>query len=153
MLFCLQCNKELIGNQKKFCCDNHKNNWRARNIYGYKWQKEYRSKSPRNYLSQLRSYHNRKTTLSLDFLEKLYYTQQGKCALSGVDLTFTQGGGRCPTNISIDRIDSDKGYETDNVQFVCHRINIMKSEGSKEELLEWCKILLAENAHKEDPRS
>lgn len=139
---CLECNKELTGNQRKFCSRNHKSNWRNKNVYGYKWQKEYRGRSVRNYLSQLRSYYNRKDTLSLDFLENLYNSQNGLCAISQETLTFIQNGGRVPTNISIDRIDSSKGYEPDNVQLVCNRINQMKNEGTLEELKEWCRKVL-----------
>lgn len=139
---CKKCDKELVGRQRKFCCRDHQQSWNNKHKYGYKWQRAYRAMSPRNYLSQLRSYYNRRETLSLDFLEDLYNKQNGKCAISGEILTFTQGTGRCPTNISIDRIDSKIGYDPYNIQLVCHKVNIMKAELSTENLKDWCRKIL-----------
>lgn len=142
MKTCLECNKELTGAQRKFCSRAHKSNWRTRNIYGSKYQRAYRARSPRNYLSQLRSYHNRKDTLSLDFLEELYYKQEGKCAITKQIMTFTQEQGRCQTNISIDRIDSSVGYLESNVQLVCHKVNTMKGEDPESDLKQWAHRIL-----------
>ena len=41
-------------------------------------------------------------------------------------------------NLSIDRIDSFKGYEKDNIQLVDKRINMMKGSLSNEEFIELC---------------
>lgn len=57
-------------------------------------------------------------------------------------MTHIAGSGRVPTNISIDRIDSSKGYLRDNVQFVCDIVNRMKSDMSLPELLFWCGNIL-----------
>lgn len=149
-MYCLQCGLELSGRKSKFCSKEHGTRWRHKHLYNYKWQTQYRGKSVRNYLSQIRSYYNRKETLSLDFLVDLYFSQDGKCALSGVQMTHIQGSGRIPTNISIDRLDNNLGYTPTNVQLVCHRVNLMRNENTYEELLDWCDKILN---YKQDPHS
>lgn len=60
----------------------------------------------------------------------LYYKQEGKCALSGEILTKIafEDKGINKYNISIDRINSSKGYTKDNIQLVGAIINIIKND-------------------------
>ena len=69
----------------------------------------------------------------------IYDAQGGKCALSGIEMTFTYDkdhptfnasakGKKWPYNISPDQIDSGKGYVRGNVQLVCSAVNVMKAE-------------------------
>jgi len=68
----------------------------------------------------------------------IYDAQEGKCALSGIEMTFTYDKNhptfnaganiKWPYNISPDQIDSGKGYARGNVQFVCAQVNMMKGE-------------------------
>jgi hypothetical protein len=69
-------------------------------------------------------------------------------------MTYEQSGGRCSSNISIDRIDSEKGYEPENVQLVCSVVNTMKMQYSEEELIAWCRAIVekADNAAKKNPK-
>ena len=53
--------------------------------------------------------------------------------------------GRIFTNVSVDRIDSNKGYTKNNVQLVCMAINQMKSDMSIEELLYFCEHIVYNN--------
>lgn len=76
------------------------------------------------------------------FLAFLLQRQGGRCALSRVPLTFTKGVGHVPTNASIDRIDSNKGYTKANVQLVAHQVNTMKSNLDVGHLAEWCRLVL-----------
>ena len=46
-------------------------------------------------------------------------------------------------NASRDRLDSSKGYEENNVQFVCKVVNLMKHEMTIEELEECCRAIIA----------
>lgn len=71
----------------------------------------------------------------------LYEDQDGKCALSGYNMTYITGQGRVPTNISIDRIDSNMGYVEGNIQLVCRQSNVMKMELTMEQLAEWCEAI------------
>lgn len=70
---------------------------------------------------------------SIEFLWALFIKQNRKCRFSGYDLDFTKGKNR--GSASLDRIDSDKNYTEDNVQFVHKYINIMKSDHTDEEFL------------------
>ena len=66
--------------------------------------------------------------------------QGGKCALSGVRMTWAKDGkGRKEMNVSLDRINPDVGYVTKpmNVQLVCLRINLMKHTLEEHELHWW----------------
>jgi len=76
-----------------------------------------------------------------DFMWNLFLKQNKKCALSGVDLKIGHGNYSRETTASLDRIDSSKGYEPDNVQWVHKNINTMKWSFKQEEFLNWCKLI------------
>lgn len=88
----------------------------------------------------------KKHGLELDFdreyLLELWTEQEGKCALSGIEMTSTIFSGRTPTNMSVDRIDSNKGYIKGNIQLVCMAANQMKSDLTQNELLYFCTKIL-----------
>jgi len=75
---------------------------------------------------------------------QLYLTQNKKCALSGLDLYFTnlQTNFNRYTNASLDRIDSFKPYTLDNVQWVHKKINMMKQRYSQDEFVSMCKLVV-----------
>ena len=73
-----------------------------------------------------------------EYLRELWITQNQRCAISGVEMTTVFFSGRVPSNMSVDRIDSEKGYIRGNVQLVCMAVNQMKSDLSNEELLFFC---------------
>lgn len=65
--------------------------------------------------------------LDVDFLRGLMVDQRGRCALSGVPLApHRPGGPMIPSQASIDRLDSSRGYTRDNVQFVALCLNLGK---------------------------
>ena len=79
-----------------------------------------------------------------------YEKQKGKCAISGIEMTYITGAkkGYIAHNASIDRIDSSMGYTKENVQLVCTIINFMKSNLSQEELVFYCEqIIKKQNTH------
>jgi hypothetical protein len=51
----------------------------------------------------------------------LYNKQEGKCAFSKLPMTWKEEPKH--HNISIDRIDPEKGYQEDNVRLVCVWVN------------------------------
>jgi hypothetical protein len=75
--------------------------------------------------------------VSLEYLWDLYVKQNMKCAISGIELTFKDA--------SLDRINSNIGYENDNVQWVHKRINLMKGNLHHDDLVKWCAIIVANN--------
>lgn len=74
--------------------------------------------------------------LSLEFLTILWEKQDGKCVYSGVPLSYEDNH---PHTVSLDRIDSSKGYTEDNVQFVCTIVNYVKQRFNEDVFLSFCK--------------
>lgn len=72
----------------------------------------------------------------LDDLEELFLAQDGKCALSGVPLVLSHIKNN--STASLDRKDSSKGYEKDNIQFVHKFVNIMKWDFKQETFIRFC---------------
>ena len=107
-----------------------------------------------NYIkARMRDMHNRakkkehevSDELDVEFLLGIYQEQQGLCAISGLPLTWgyegqehANSGDRRGTNISIDRIDSSRGYVPGNVRLVCDRVNRIKSNMDDTDLYFWC---------------
>lgn len=79
--------------------------------------------------------------ITLANIKELYEQQNHKCALTGDIMTY-ETWERIDDqhiinkrNISVDRLDHDKGYTKDNIQLVCMIINIWKTYLSQEELI------------------
>lgn len=78
--------------------------------------------------------------LRFEDLMDIYNKQEGKCNITGEVLEI--GGKKRSETLSLDRIDSFKGYTKDNIQFVCWAVNQMKNNLSEEELMIWCKRVI-----------
>ena len=75
-------------------------------------------------------------------LMALWEKQEGRCAISGVALTYHRdGGGKKEFNASIDRIIPHDPYNPNNIQLVAHRVNIMKHELTEDLFFWWIKTL------------
>ena len=72
-----------------------------------------------------------------DFLQRVYDSQDGRCAVTGVKFRADVPDYRP----SPDRIDSSKGYVEGNVWWVCKRVNLMKLDLGYEELVEWARAI------------
>lgn len=92
----------------------------------------------RGFLRHLLKHRKRHTTIALDDLHDLYTAQRGRCAVSGVEMTHRVGGGRCYTNISIDRLNPGGEYVIGNVRLVCLAVNLMRLDMTDAELVDWC---------------
>jgi hypothetical protein len=69
-----------------------------------------------------------------------YAKQGGRCALSGVELLMSpKWSERSSQTASLDRIDSSRPYELDNIQWVHKDINKMKNTLNQAVFLEWCR--------------
>lgn len=83
-----------------------------------------------------------------EYLLELWNKQNGLCALSGLQMTFSKTGVCDPMNVSVDRIDSNKHYTKDNVQLVCYVLNVMKTNLPMKEFLKICKSVIKYNKNK-----
>ena len=73
----------------------------------------------------------------------LYLKQEGKCAVTGIQMTFDRS--RKQTALSLDRIEAGGPYIIENIRLVCSVVNSMRLDMTDKELLFWCKKIL-ENA-------
>ena len=87
-----------------------------------------------------------KFDLTIEYLWDLYLKQNKKCALTKIDLWFTTQHKKSDGNISLDRIDSSKGYVEGNVQWVHKDINWMKYKFSQDYFIKLCKMVVSANA-------
>lgn len=62
-------------------------------------------------------------TINKQDLEDLWEQQRGLCAITGVPMLKTYGS-RDPRQVSLDRINNDRGYHPDNIHLVCFFINV-----------------------------
>lgn len=140
---CLTCGVEITPPRQKYCSSKCKCKDYQRKRSNEDTLKYY-SKTPRNFCQSLLQKKNKhRQELDLDFLQTLWDRQQGLCAISKHPMTHLRGQGRVMTNISIDRIDSSKGYTKDNVQLVCHIVNLMKQDLTVDELKTWCNRIVS----------
>lgn len=82
--------------------------------------------------------------IKIEDVYDLFLKQNKKCALSGIDLYFEPYG--LKHIISIDRIDSSKGYIIDNIQLIHKDLNFMKQSFSQEHFINMCKLVAKNNS-------
>lgn len=78
------------------------------------------------------------------YLKELWEKQDGICPYTGIRMMLPQNIGEQRNNgslkkMSLDRIDSSKGYVKGNVEFVCLAINRAKNNRTKKELVDFLK--------------
>lgn len=76
--------------------------------------------------------------ITTDYLKKLFDQQDGKCFYSGLPMTVADDK---KYSISVDRIDSSKGYTKDNVVLAAFIVNTMKNDLSLEDFKEIVNVL------------
>lgn len=81
--------------------------------------------------------------LTPEYLIELWEKQDGKCYYSGLPMTYNKYDIHL---VSIDRIDSNKGYTKDNVVLSCWAINSMKNSYTTEEFVGLCQAVVDHNA-------
>lgn len=84
--------------------------------------------------------------ITIEDMEQQYKKQNGLCAISKVKLSMPIARTmfkQCTA--SLDRIDSNKPYIKDNIQWVHKKIQQMKWNITQSEFIEWCKIISKNN--------
>lgn len=125
---CVFCEEDFLAKQKgaMYCCDSHRV-LHKRNTDSY------------TYFQYICSHSKKRKTLSPQDLMELWEEQDGRCALTGIQMTKILGKGKILTNVSVDRIEAGGPYVKENVQLVCCAINIFRGNLSVEEFQWWCK--------------
>lgn len=97
-------------------------------------------------LTTAKSRNRYEVLITVDDLEDLYTNQNGLCVYSKLPLTLQP---HQLTTISLDRIDSSKGYINGNIQLVGTAINKMKLNYSGTQFIQLC-CCVAQNYKSED---
>lgn len=130
------------------------NNKEARRKIANKWsennkeskalnRKKYRKNNPISYMLQT-SKHNAKKRgfifeITKEDIENLLIKQDSKCYYTGWVLKLSSG---CYNSMSIDRVDSLKGYTKENIVLCQYKVNVMKNNASVDDLLKFCKAIV-----------
>ncbi len=92
---------------------------------------------------------NIKFNISIKDAWDLFLKQNKKCALTGVELKFNRQYANNPNGkeqtASLDRIDSNKDYTLNNIQWVHKIVNKMKMNLNEKDFINWCKLIIATN--------
>ena len=79
--------------------------------------------------------------VTVQYLTGLWREQEGRCALSGLQMTWRQGK-LLHTSISVDRIVAGLGYVKGNVRLVCFAFNAFRGSGTDEDMIRLAKALI-----------
>ena len=63
------------------------------------------------------------------------------CPILGISISVSDGSNK-PWSPTIDKIDPKLGYVKGNVQVICHKANMMKSDATKEELINFANWII-----------
>lgn len=96
--------------------------------------RQVRARREKNWAARLREYtygrhsqrwKNEKYDLTQELIMQMWAQQNGKCAWFGVEMTTEMGSLRSadPRLVTLDRLDCDRGYTSDNVALVCKAAN------------------------------
>jgi len=119
--------KEMIRHKNNSLIHTHNNKWTGYGeISGNFWGAIVQGAIKRNY----------EFTITIAQAWELFLKQEGKCALSKMDLIMK---GRAYKTASLDRIDNTMGYILDNIQWVHKHINRMKTDHKQDYFIELCK--------------
>jgi len=86
--------------------------------------------------------------ISISDIVEQYKKQNYKCVLTGLPIDFgnqTVAAKDRIVTVSVDRIDSSKGYLKDNIQLVHKDLNTMKFDYPQEYFIEMCKLVANNN--------
>ena len=73
---------------------------------------------------------------------EVFNKQNGKCALSGLEIILERNLEKKGQTASLDRIDSSKGYSKDNIQWVHVDVNKLKNNLSEDRLFLLCQLIV-----------
>ena len=93
------------------------------------------------------AYKNLSLTIVPKDIWEIWQRQKGKCAITGWNLTMPTNESLSNTTAviehtaSLDRIDSEKGYTKDNVQWTHKHVNLAKGDLPQQEFIDFCKLV------------
>jgi len=103
--------------------------------------KRYLEKNPKKRLLGVTKQNARKKGIEFNISENDIAIPE-YCPILGIKLTNELGKGRLQSNISLDRLDSSKGYTEDNIWIISDLANRMKQEATPEQLVAFAEGIL-----------
>lgn len=107
----------------------------------------------RYYMNKARN-RRHETDLDLQFLKGLWDSQEGRCALSGMEMTLPVNTAAFdrdkhnPWKASLDRIDCSKGYLKGNVRFVTAMANFCRQHSyTDEDVVQFARAVASRHSH------
>ncbi len=91
------------------------------------------------------SVRNMEYSLSDQYIWDLFLLQNRKCALSMVEIKFSESWPNGETTASLDRINQSTGYIEGNVQWLHKNVNLMKNALDQEYFIEVCQLIASNN--------
>lgn len=135
---CRKCSRIASDNWKKNNSENYKKSLKEKynsrsNEERIRWKKN----NPLAYLccsakSNAKRY-SREFKINKEYLQSLWEEQHGLCYYTNKPMLYTVS---CDDAVSIDRVDSSKGYIIGNIVLCRYRINVMKNNVSIQNLLQ-----------------
>lgn len=125
---CKECNKKEVAIVRQ----SNMRNWLSRALLRAKHSTKERNNKGKDHIFNL----------TIDELLTLLEKQQGKCAISGIELAHLHNDWK---SASIDRIDNKVGYTVDNVRLVCYGANIAMARLTEQEFIGLCKAVVSHN--------
>ena len=159
---CRQCRETKELNTDNFVKRNTENGWRGKCRLcfnkdarfkqemtkselerGKKYRLKYKKEKPLETIYKIARGNAKRTfkefTIVLENLKTLWEIQKGICFYTNKPMLFEIG---FDNSVSIDRIDSNKGYITNNIVLCQRKINIMKNNASIKELIEFAEDII-----------
>ncbi len=137
--------------KRTYCCMECENKrsvaWQASHKdHVSTWRLEWRRKSPRQSLNvslngALRRCPTENPATIGDVFD-LWKMQNGRCALTGLTMTWAQGK-VLPTSITLDRIIPEKGYTIKNIRLICHAVNSFRGRMSDADMIDMARAIIA----------
>lgn len=140
---CSGCNKEQLYTRPDHAKQSELNDWQCKQCIAK--AKGYSKNMPvgdkkRVYNKFRKSAYSRGISWNLTELE-MYSVYNGVCEMTGWDIDLSYNN----STASLDRIDSNVGYEITNIQWVHKLVNMMKNKYSKKEFVNVCKAVASKN--------
>ena len=126
-------------------CMQCTHNKKGEENHSYKGYKEI----PGSWFNRYSKTKKRKFNITIKDVYDLWIKQNKKCALSGLDISFENNNQTTHDLIctaSLDRIDSSRPYDKDNVQLVHKHINIMKNNHDQQYFINLCQLITNYNS-------
>lgn len=88
--------------------------------------------------------------LNIEDAWNMFIKQTKTCALSGLEIAFSRNIKSGEQTASLDRIDSNKGYTIDNIQWVHKKVNLCKNILHNDEFVSLCRMVVERQSIRSD---